>query len=237
MSCNALTGWKGCHNSVLATVARWHVPFTKLENKHGKAHDEIPCACLLWHWSRPVRTLQPTRLLGQVLSSTDIKWRPISKDPFEMDFSYCPTFIQDVQRFNLTPTKLSRKAAICPHQDHDKVIKWNPFPRYWPFVRGILLTKASNAELWCFLWSALDLRHHRSHCGVTAMELIILARSLDHCIDLNLPEYSGLSTRRDKFVVSGYINNTQSINIVWMLKQLFFKEKSWSGLKFGSDGH
>ena len=43
--------------------------------------------------------------------------------------------------------------------DHDDVIKWNPFPRYWPFVRGIHRsrwiphTKASDAELWCFLWS------------------------------------------------------------------------------------
>ena len=43
---------------------------------------------------------------------------------------------------------------------HDDVIKWNHFPRYWPFVRGIHRsrwiphTKASDAELWCFLWSA-----------------------------------------------------------------------------------
>ena len=40
----------------------------------------------------------------------------------------------------------------------DDVIKWNHFPRYWPFVRGIHrwvpLTKASDAELWCFLWIA-----------------------------------------------------------------------------------
>ena len=42
---------------------------------------------------------------------------------------------------------------------HDEVIKWNHFPRYWPFVRGIHRsrwiprTKASDAELWCFLWS------------------------------------------------------------------------------------
>ena len=36
---------------------------------------------------------------------------------------------------------------------HDDVIKWNHFPRYWPFVRGIPRTKASDAELWCFLWS------------------------------------------------------------------------------------
>ena len=44
--------------------------------------------------------------------------------------------------------------------DHDDVIKWKHFPRYWPFVRGIHgsrgipRTKASDAELWCFLWSA-----------------------------------------------------------------------------------
>ena len=43
--------------------------------------------------------------------------------------------------------------------NHDDVIKWKHFPRYWPFVRGIHRsrwiprTKASDAELWCFLWS------------------------------------------------------------------------------------
>ena len=43
---------------------------------------------------------------------------------------------------------------------HDEVIKWKHFPRYCPFVRGIHRsrwiphTKASDAERWCFLWSA-----------------------------------------------------------------------------------
>ena len=52
----------------------------------------------------------------------------------------------------------------------DDVIKWKHFPRYWPYVWEftgywpfvgeytghwwIPLTKASDAELWCFLWSA-----------------------------------------------------------------------------------
>ena len=42
---------------------------------------------------------------------------------------------------------------------HDDVTKWKQFPRYWPFVRGIhrspvnSRTKASDAGLWCFLWS------------------------------------------------------------------------------------
>ena len=43
---------------------------------------------------------------------------------------------------------------------HDDVIQWRHFPRHWPFVRGIHRSsmdsphKASDAELWCFLWSA-----------------------------------------------------------------------------------
>ena len=37
---------------------------------------------------------------------------------------------------------------------HDDVIKWKHFPRCWPFVRGIHRTKASDAELCYFLWSA-----------------------------------------------------------------------------------
>ena len=43
---------------------------------------------------------------------------------------------------------------------HGDVIKWKYFPRYWPFVRGIHRPpvnsphKASDAELWCFFWSA-----------------------------------------------------------------------------------
>ena len=49
---------------------------------------------------------------------------------------------------------------LFSHYQHDDVIKWKHFPRYWPFVRGIHRsrwnnrTKASDAELWCFLWSA-----------------------------------------------------------------------------------
>ena len=43
---------------------------------------------------------------------------------------------------------------------HDDVIKWKNVLHYWPFVRGIHRSrwipraKASDAELWCFLWSA-----------------------------------------------------------------------------------
>ena len=65
--------------------------------------------------------------------------------------------------------------------------QWKHFPRYWPFVRGITgyrwipRSKASDAELWCFLlvcaWTngwvsnrdADHLRRHRAHYGVTVM--------------------------------------------------------------------
>ena len=68
--------------------------------------------------------------------------------------------------------------------NHDDVIKWKQYPRYWPFVREftghrwIPRTKPSDAELWCFLWSAPwmngwvntreagDLRRHRAHYDV-----------------------------------------------------------------------
>ena len=45
---------------------------------------------------------------------------------------------------------------------HDDVIKWKYFPRNWPFARGIHRSrwiphrKASDAELWCLLWSASE---------------------------------------------------------------------------------
>ena len=57
--------------------------------------------------------------------------------------------------------------AWCRHDmetlsAHDDVIKWKHFPHNWPFVRGIHRsrwiphTKASDAELWCLLWSASE---------------------------------------------------------------------------------
>ena len=74
----------------------------------------------------------------------------------------------------------------CAKAHHDDVIKWKHFPRYWPFCgeytghQWIPRTKASDAELWCFIWSALDkwlskqwwgrcLGGHRAHYDVTSL--------------------------------------------------------------------
>ena len=58
------------------------------------------------------------------------------------------------------------------HVTQDDVIKWKHFSRYWPFVRGIHRspviphTKASDAELWCFLWmNALNERLSKQSWG------------------------------------------------------------------------
>ena len=45
--------------------------------------------------------------------------------------------------------KISKTSGIInpARFNHDAVTKWKHFKRHWPFVR----TKASDAELWCFL--------------------------------------------------------------------------------------
>ena len=75
---------------------------------------------------------------------------------------------------------------------HDDVIIWKHLPRYWPLCgeftgnRWIPLTKAGDAELWCFLWSAPwingwvnnrkagNLRRHRAH-----YDAIVMCEELD----------------------------------------------------------
>ena len=63
---------------------------------------------------------------------------------------------------------------------HDDVIKWKHFrvTRNWSFVRGIhrspvvFLTKASDAERWCFLWSAPEERIEQKKKNRDAGDLI-----------------------------------------------------------------
>ena len=82
-----------------------------------------------------------------------------------------------------------RGLVLC--RDHDDVIKWKHFPLTGPLCgeftghRWIPLTKASDAELWCFRWSAPwinswvnnreagDLRRHRTHYDAIVMSAFI----------------------------------------------------------------
>ena len=62
--------------------------------------------------------------------------------------------VANIQTERLTETTavitkiLLLMAVTRSHLHHDDVIKWKPFSRYWPFERGIPLTKASAVELW-----------------------------------------------------------------------------------------
>ena len=71
--------------------------------------------------------------------------------------------------------------------NHDDVIKWKYFPRYWPFVWGIHRSPVNSPHKGLWRWAlkfslicawikdwvsnrgAGDLRRHRAHCDVTVM--------------------------------------------------------------------
>ena len=98
-----------------------------------------------------------------------------------------------------------RRKGHGKSKHHDDVIKWKHFSRNWPFVWGIHRsrwiphTKASDAELWCFLWSLIcvwihgwvnnreagDLRRHRCYYNVNVM---IISTSSSRNIPGTTPE-------------------------------------------------
>ena len=75
--------------------------------------------------------------------------------------------------------------------EHDAVIKWKHFPRYWPFVRGIHRSPVNSPHkgqwrgalifsliyVWINDWEnnreAGDLKRYRAHCDVTVMSLML----------------------------------------------------------------
>ena len=83
----------------------------------------------------------------------------------------------------ITWEQIIQKRMIC----HDDVIKWNHFPRYWPFVRGIHRSPANSPHKgqwrgalvfslictringWVNNGEAGDLRFHRVHYDVIVM--------------------------------------------------------------------
>ena len=70
-------------------------------------------------------------------------------------------FLNDKRKLLAYHYKMAPYVAVYSYcMQHDDVIKWKHFPRNWSFVRGIhrwiLRTKASDAELWCFLWFASE---------------------------------------------------------------------------------
>ena len=87
----------------------------------------------------------------------------------------------------------SRGKLIYVLGNHDDVIKWKRFPRYWPFVRGIHRSPVNSPHkgqwrgalmfalirVWINGWvnnrEAGDLRRHRAHYDVIVMSTYISA--------------------------------------------------------------
>ena len=88
------------------------------------------------------------------------------------------------------------KTSSWQHRNHDDVIKWRHFPRYWPFVRGIHRPPVNSPHkgqwrgalilslifVWIYGWvnnrDAGEFRRHRAHYDLIVMISIINERRL-----------------------------------------------------------
>ena len=106
-------------------------------------------------------------------------------------------FLEGLTQSDILRYNTSHK--ICTLRYHNDVIKWQHFPRYWPFVRGI----HRSPELCCFFICAWingwvnnrdngDLRHHRAHydvivmcfvslCATVIIYILIIRSGSDYC--------------------------------------------------------
>ena len=97
-----------------------------------------------------------------------------------------------------------RMKAHTKPNNHDDVIKWKQFPRYWPFVRGIHRSPVNSPHkgqwrgalmfslicVWINGWvnngEAVDLRRYRAHYNVTLMMQCLFSVLLVFAIVLHI---------------------------------------------------
>ena len=113
-------------------------------------------------------------LVNHIGSSLDWNFNPIKQGKllcifYRLSF-FMIYFIMNYQRYFSTfqvpllyiTNVILEDPTVLVCNIHDDVIKWKHFPPNWLFVlwihrpRWIPHTKASHAELWCFLWSASE---------------------------------------------------------------------------------
>ena len=111
---------------------------------------------------------------------------------------------------------LCRHIELRPNRgEHGDVIKWKPFPRYWPFVRGIHRSPVNSPHKgqgcgalmfslictrlngWVNNGEAGDLRRYRAHYDATVM---IRHYSCDH-VNPHLPKKPSVSRTRVSRIV------------------------------------
>ena len=113
----------------------------------------------------------------------------------ELYIPYCGLRFVVIQRLDVfCCNEISIKIDVAHILQHDDVIGWKQFPRYWPFVRGIHRSPVTSPHkgqwrgdfmfslnwAWINGWvnngEAGDLRRHRSHYDVTVMDLEVPIR-------------------------------------------------------------
>ena len=132
------------HWFIIRTCIRKRFSHTPRECRTVRLIPSTANTICLWYWGKLVTSRNSRK--HQRYSSWDTRIWSLKQNVVHVaawNVSWRKIYIFGVQHFN-----------------HDDVIKWKHFPRYWPFVRAIHRslwiprTKASDAELWCFLWSA-----------------------------------------------------------------------------------
>ena len=96
--------------------------------------------------------------------------------------------------------KSTSQITFRGHLKHDDVIKWEQFPRYWPFVRGIHRSPVNSPHkgqwrgalmfsliyAWINGWinngETGDWRHRRAHYDITVMNVACSQRTVVHSV-------------------------------------------------------
>ena len=138
------------------------------------------------------------------------------------------------------------------HKDHDGVIKWKHFPRYWPAVRGIHRSTVNSPHkgqwrgalmfslicVWINAWvnnhEAGDLRRHRAHHDVivmmsTALVLTRAPRIFWFQWFLNQQKSFSSSTMPISVPILLW-NSIQILSLVWSMvneKMLYILNNHW----------
>ena len=100
-------------------------------------------------------------------------------------YNRCVYSVSGLSRWQTPQLHLSDD--MCSSRNHDDVIKWKHFPRYWPFVRGIHRSPVNSQHKgqwrgalmfslictriigWVNNGEAGDLRHHQAHYDIIIM--------------------------------------------------------------------
>ena len=130
---------------------------------------------------------------------------------------------------------------------HDDVIKWKHFPRYWPFVRAIHRSPVNSPHkgqwretsmiplmcAWIIGWvnngEAGDFRRHRTHYGVTVMNLEGIAFFIPMPILPNMALHMMRSSNGNIFRVIGHLCG-EFTRHRWILRTKASNAERWSFL-------